>query len=83
MTNTLTPEEFASLSPNGQLLARIGEAVDRGDHQTAWECARVWSIRLKPCSQSSATSVRNGFAKRTENGNGGTEIWKRWLDRDL
>lgn len=83
-TMTMTPEDVSKLSPQGQLLHRIGEAMRRGDEDTVRELQKQIVIPaealLAAKRNMGADWIRQqGFRTDTAE----KKYGKDWLDRDL
>lgn len=80
----LTPDQVAQLTPNGQLLHRVGEAVNRGDHETAWELRKqviypAEALLAAKRNMGADWIRKQGFRTETAEAKYG----KDWLDRDI
>lgn len=82
--SSLTPEQFAQLTPNGQLLHRVGEAIERGDDEAAWELRKQIVYPAEALLAAKRNMGADWIRKRglkTETAE--AEYGKDWLDRDL
>lgn len=82
--SSLTPEQFAQLTPNGQLLHRVGEAMDRGDYETARELRKGVIYPAEALLAAKRNMGADWIRKeglRTETAE--AEYGKDWLDRDI
>lgn len=80
----LTPDQVAQLTPNGQLLHRVGEAMRMGDEQAAWELRKqvIYPAEalLAVKRNMGADWIREqGFRTETAEAKYG----KDWLDREI
>lgn len=82
--SSLTPEQFAQLTPNGQLLHRVGEAIERGDDEAAWELRKQIVYPAEALLAAKRNMGADWIRKRglkTETAE--AEYGKDWLDRDI
>lgn len=82
--SALTRDQVAQLSPNGQLLHRVGEAVERGDHETARELRKqviypAEALLAAKRNMGADWIRKSGFRTETAEAKYG----KDWLDRDI
>lgn len=80
----LTPEQVAQLTPNGQLLHRLGEAVRRGDDETARELRKqviypAEALLAAKRNMGAEWIRKEGFKTETAEAKYG----KDWLDREI
>ncbi len=80
----LTPEQFAQLSPNGQLLHRLSEAMRRGDEVAASELRRKVVFPAEALLAAKRNMGADWIRKeglRTETAE--AMYGKDWLDREI
>ena len=82
--SALTQDQVAQLSPNGQLLHRVGEAVERGDHEAAWELRKHIIYPAEALLAAKRNMGADWIRKRGLNTKTAEEKYGQdWLDRDI
>lgn len=80
----LTPDQVTQLTPNGQLLHRVGDAMDRGDYEVARELRKnviypAEALLAAKRNMGADWIRKEGFRTETAEAKYG----KDWLDRDI
>ena len=80
----LTPDQVAQLSPNGQLLHQVGEAMRNGDEETARELRKqviypAEALLAAKRNMGADWIRKQGFRTETAEAKYG----KDWLDREI
>lgn len=81
---SMSPEDFARLTPNGQLLHLLGEAMDRGDEETARELRKKVVYPAEALLAAKRNMGADWIRKeglRTETAE--AKYGKDWLDREI
>lgn len=80
----MTPDQVAQLTPNGQMLHRVGEAVKGGDHESAWELRKQVIYPAEALLAAKRNMGADWIRKRGLNTKMADEKYgKDWLDRDI